>query len=91
MLTPDEAADRMREMSRQLEAVEEITPVPVDQKYAAYFRQRAMLAEPKPAAALTRPPWDPQKFAEDRIETANTIARLKDEWDSRPRVILEGE
>ena len=94
MLTPDEAADRMREMSRQLEALEEITPMAVDDalhQYAAYFRQRAIPPEPKPAPALTRPPWDPQKFAEDRIETANTIARLKDEWDSRPRVILEGK
>jgi|GEM_PF-5907927 len=88
MLTPDEAADRMREMSRQLEALEEITPPPVDEvveKYAAYFRQRAIPPEPK------RPVYTPEQISVGHINDTNMVEMLRAEWDSRPRVILEGE
>ena len=88
MLTPDEAADRMREMSRQLDALEEITPMAVDDalhQYAAYFRQRAIPPEPK------RPTYTPEQISVGHINDTNMVEMLRAEWDSRPRVILEGE
>jgi len=89
MLTPDEAADRMREMSRQLEALEEITPMAVDDarlhQYAAYFWKRAIPPEPK------RPAYTPEQISVGHINDTNMVEMLRAEWDSRPRVILEGE